>query len=224
MPNEKPSFPETTDEKKKSVRNDPSNLELPKILDSLSKKFPYLRDPLKRSASFIENLMSEADRLDTAYHRELVDVEQSLGPVLGYPWYKDDPEIFPGATEEDGVCVGEHTPGTLAQEAASKIRCWRNFVWSAALHMTLQEELIKVLNQITQYHQQGRFTRQSYERLRHRERELVKQLETNKKELDPLLTELRETHESYAELQKGRDRKKDPKGKGPGDDVQGAPI
>ena len=52
---------------------------------------------------------------------QLVEVEQILGKVLGYPWYKDDQKNFPGATEDDGVCVGEHVPETLAEEAASRI-------------------------------------------------------------------------------------------------------
>jgi hypothetical protein len=46
------------------------------------------------------------------------DVEQILGKVLGYPWYKDDQKNFPGATEADGVCVGEHVAQSIAMEAA----------------------------------------------------------------------------------------------------------
>lgn len=50
------------------------------------------------------------------------EIEQILGQALGCPWYKDDPKNFPDSTEEDGVCVGEHVPETLAIEAAKKIR------------------------------------------------------------------------------------------------------
>jgi cell division septum initiation protein DivIVA len=53
--------------------------------------------------------------------RECFDVEQALGKALGYPWYKDDPTNFPEATEADGVCVGEHVPGTIAAEAAARL-------------------------------------------------------------------------------------------------------
>lgn len=53
--------------------------------------------------------------------QECVEVEQTLGKALGYPWYKDDPKNFPIATEADGVCVGEHTPATIAAEAASRL-------------------------------------------------------------------------------------------------------
>lgn len=46
------------------------------------------------------------------------EVEQILGKALRYP------ELYPKASEiDDGsVCVGEHVPQTLAQEAANKIR------------------------------------------------------------------------------------------------------
>ena len=47
---------------------------------------------------------------------------QILGKALGYPWYKDDQKNFPGATEADGVCVGEHTAETIAGKAATVIK------------------------------------------------------------------------------------------------------
>lgn len=49
---------------------------------------------------------------------ELREIEQILGRALGYPRYCDDKDNFPDATEQDGVCVGDHTAVTLAQEAA----------------------------------------------------------------------------------------------------------
>ena len=49
------------------------------------------------------------------------EIEQILGKALGYPWYKDDQKNFPGATEADGVCVGDHVPESLAAEAADRI-------------------------------------------------------------------------------------------------------
>jgi hypothetical protein len=54
--------------------------------------------------------------------KEFNNIEQILGKALGYPWFKDDPENFPEATEETGVCVGEHVAVTLALEAADKIK------------------------------------------------------------------------------------------------------
>jgi hypothetical protein len=55
------------------------------------------------------------------YQRECNEVEQTLGAALGMPWFKDDQKNFPGATEADGVCVGEHIPATIAMEAAQMI-------------------------------------------------------------------------------------------------------
>ena len=50
------------------------------------------------------------------------EICQTLGRVLGYPWYKDDQKNFPGATEANGVCVGEHVAASLAAEAARRVR------------------------------------------------------------------------------------------------------
>lgn len=55
-----------------------------------------------------------------AERRERHAVEQVAGQALGYPWFKDDQKNFPGATEADGVCIGEHVAGTIVQELASK--------------------------------------------------------------------------------------------------------
>ena len=49
------------------------------------------------------------------------EICQTLGKALGYPWIKDDQKNFPGATESDGVCVGEHVAESIAAEAARKI-------------------------------------------------------------------------------------------------------
>ena len=73
------------------------------------------------------NIMNELtegiDALDTIrkYQKELEEIEQILGKALGYPWFKDSPDIFPKATEADGVCVGENTAWGLAMEAADRI-------------------------------------------------------------------------------------------------------
>lgn len=66
----------------------------------------------------LRGLLYEAKRQLTDYQSECREVEQVLGKALGYPWYKDDQRNFPGATGAEGVCVGEHVPGTIAAEAA----------------------------------------------------------------------------------------------------------
>lgn len=48
------------------------------------------------------------------------DIEQTCGKALGYPWYKDDQANFPGATEKNGVYVGEHTSETIVAELAKR--------------------------------------------------------------------------------------------------------
>ena len=47
-------------------------------------------------------------------------IEQACGKVLGYPWFKDDQKNFPGSTEKDGVCVGDHVAETIVSELAKR--------------------------------------------------------------------------------------------------------
>lgn len=54
--------------------------------------------------------------------KELNEIEQLCGQYLGYPWYKDDQVNFPGATEKDGVCVGDHTSATIVNELIESIK------------------------------------------------------------------------------------------------------
>ena len=63
----------------------------------------------------------ELARLKAAMSKSNDEICQSLGKALGYPWFKDDQRNFPGATEENGVCVGEHVAESIADEAASRI-------------------------------------------------------------------------------------------------------
>ena len=63
----------------------------------------------------------ERDRLRKAAVDQNQEIEQTLGAALGYPRYCDNLESFPDATEDDGVCVGDHVAETLAEEAAARI-------------------------------------------------------------------------------------------------------
>lgn len=74
----------------------------------------------------------EIERLRKAYSLTQDAVQQTLGRALGYPWFKDDQHNFPGATEADGVCVGDHVAESIADETAAKI---------AALQAALRAEL-----------------------------------------------------------------------------------
>ena len=71
-------------------------------------------DTLERAADEIERLRDACTKMNT-------EVCQRLGKALGYPWFKDDQENFPGATEENGVCTGEHVAESIAAEAAAEI-------------------------------------------------------------------------------------------------------
>ncbi len=75
----------------------------------------------KRQAEKNKELEQDVERLKAAMASQNDQIAQVLGKALGYTWYKDDPVNFPGATEADGVCVGEHVAETIAHEAASRI-------------------------------------------------------------------------------------------------------
>lgn len=70
----------------------------------------------------IARLKHDLDRLRSLLIKMNKDISQTLGQALGYPWFKDDQKNFPGSTEKDGVCVGEHVAESLASEAADKIK------------------------------------------------------------------------------------------------------
>lgn len=72
-----------------------------------------------------------------ACERTNEDVCQTLGKALGYyPWFKDDQKNFSGATEADGVCVGDHTAGSLADEAADEVERLRKICEDAGIPTT----------------------------------------------------------------------------------------
>lgn len=66
-----------------------------------------------------------AQRAFDAARRERHAVEQIAGRALGYPRFADDQKNFPGATEADGVCVGEHVAVTIVQELADTLTARR---------------------------------------------------------------------------------------------------
>lgn len=73
------------------------------------------------SASELDALRARAEELErvvNGYQRHLRECEQIAGKALGYPWFRDDQENFPGATEDDGVCIGEHVGDTIVAELA----------------------------------------------------------------------------------------------------------
>lgn len=69
----------------------------------------------------ISRMEADRERVSLLCSVDNDDICQTLGKALGYPWFKDDQENFPGATEVDGVCVGEHVGASIAAEAADRI-------------------------------------------------------------------------------------------------------
>lgn len=69
----------------------------------------------------IPDLVESHRQLIKHYWDLRIEVEQVLGKALGYPWFKDDQENFPGSTEKDGVCIGDHVAETILEEAAQRI-------------------------------------------------------------------------------------------------------
>ena len=68
----------------------------------------------------IRELNERIKLLEHGIAKQNLEIEQTCGRVLDYPWFKDDQKNFPGATEKDGVCVGEHVAETIAAELARK--------------------------------------------------------------------------------------------------------
>ncbi len=61
--------------------------------------------------------------------------------------YKDDSKNFPDATD-DSVCTGEHTPTTLASEAATKIQMLEeNKIKLVKRIEQLEQRLVEVMNE-----------------------------------------------------------------------------
>lgn len=77
--------------------------------------------PGSRYAARIAELEAERTRVREAVARDNEEIMQALGRALGYPKLADDQKNFPGSTDADGVCVGDHVAVTLAEEAARKI-------------------------------------------------------------------------------------------------------
>ena len=81
-------------------------------------------EPIDKSAP-LEVLIPAADKLvhmKRAFMKSDEVISQACGKALGYPWFKDDQINFPGATEEHGVCIGEHCGETIALELVDAYR------------------------------------------------------------------------------------------------------
>lgn len=97
------------------------------MIGNVAGEFQY-RSPICRHAELnaakarIAEMENCIETITDGFQREQNDIEQTCGKVLGYPRYCDDQKNFPGATEKDGVCVGEHVASSIAAELANKYR------------------------------------------------------------------------------------------------------
>lgn len=78
-------------------------------------------DAIATLMSEVKRLKEEDARLRKAWARDNNEIQQVLGRALGYSRYCDDQKSFPGATDADGVCVGDHVAASLVDEAAKRI-------------------------------------------------------------------------------------------------------
>ena len=75
---------------------------------------------IHEAALRLEQQSEKIKRLYEGILKNNQEIEQTCGKVLGYPWFKDDQKNFPGATEKDGVCVGDHVGETIVSELAKR--------------------------------------------------------------------------------------------------------
>jgi hypothetical protein len=80
-----------------------------------------LRDGIPVKIKEVLRSLNDYARLRIEYSKTNDDVCQTLGRALKYPKFVDDQKNFPGATEENGVCVGDHVAESIAMEAARHI-------------------------------------------------------------------------------------------------------
>ena len=116
------------DEIDRSMTDGPKTIIAKHMQDAIDEALAPLRkrnDTLVREIDRLEAevVRANGERICTqeAYRKMDSEVVQTLGKALHYPWLKDDQKNFPGATEEDGVDVGDHVSESLAAEAAKRI-------------------------------------------------------------------------------------------------------
>jgi hypothetical protein len=121
------------------------------------------------AADVLERAADEIERLRLACTKMNDEVCQRLGKALGYPWFKDDQENFTGATEESGVCTGEHVAESIAAEAARRIG-------------NLEAELDEAIQRGNDWCDQAQKARAERDRLREALRYIVNDGTTNERQ------------------------------------------
>ena len=93
----------------------------PEELKATELELAKLRNRVDDLDKTLAETQDERDRLRTAIRETDHEICQTIGRALGYPWFGDDPANFPGATDTDGVCVGDHVAESIAKEAANEV-------------------------------------------------------------------------------------------------------
>lgn len=101
---------------------------LRKNMDAAITEILRLQANAKKTSENNALLKAENERLLTAMSQVNHDICQTLGKVLGYPWYKDDQKNFPGASAADGICEGDSVAESMAVEAAKKLQWYQDRV------------------------------------------------------------------------------------------------
>lgn len=108
-----------------------------KILEDVDENEWMKSETVKALAKEVRRLRADIDRLRLACSKANDEVCQTLGKALGYPRFKDDQKNFPGATEVDGVCVGDHVAESIADEAVQRIVDQRAKLVEAACELAM---------------------------------------------------------------------------------------
>ena len=89
----------------------------------------------------VESTLQERDRFKAACIQMQHEVCQTLGKALGFPMYKDDQVVFPGADDSIGYFTEPHTAESMADLALDRIVAHerREKVLRLALEMIVQQ-------------------------------------------------------------------------------------
>jgi hypothetical protein len=108
---------------------------------TIQEKYDYAIDSLTKAYLRIEDLQTSAAKSNDT-------ICQSLGKVLGFPWYKSDLKTFPDATDADGVCVGDHVAETLAENASDRIKHLENQLAIDELNPNRRQHIVLLTDRI----------------------------------------------------------------------------
>lgn len=103
------------------TRLDNENQRLKHQIASQELALKHWRKRVDEQSATLRTERERRERAESAYFSTVATVDQTLGRALGYPRYCDDQKNFPGTTDADGVCTGDHVAETLASEAAKRI-------------------------------------------------------------------------------------------------------